>query len=51
MTDTNQDELAPEKSRQERIVGALDSWQKVVLALTALIIAVGGLITAGVKFL
>jgi hypothetical protein len=51
MADTDQDQDAPQykPSRQERLVGALDSWQKVVLAVTALLLAVGGLIAAAVK--
>jgi len=33
----------------ERLVGAFDTWQKAVLALTALVVAAGGLAAAGVK--
>ncbi len=49
MTETGQDVPQRKSSRQERLAGALDSWQKVVLALTALLVAVGGLVTAVVK--
>ncbi len=49
MTETGRDAPQRKISRQERLVGALDSWQKVVLALTALVLAVGGLIAAGLK--
>lgn len=33
----------------ERFSSALDSWQKIVVAMTALVIAIGGLVAAGVK--
>jgi concanavalin A-like lectin/glucanase superfamily protein len=42
MADTKP-EKPQRKSRQERLIGALDSWQKVVLAITTLVVAVGGL--------
>jgi hypothetical protein len=49
MADTETKKPQQQKSRQERLIGALDSWQKVVLAITALVLALGGLIAAGIK--
>jgi hypothetical protein len=49
MADTEPEKPKERKSRQERLIGALDSWQKVVLAITTLVVAVGGLTAAVIR--
>jgi uncharacterized protein involved in exopolysaccharide biosynthesis len=49
MANTEPDKPQPKKPLLERLVGGLDSWYKVVIATTALVVAVIGLFGAGIK--